>query len=92
MLLLTALLGCIIPAFGGYVPPGPKYACPKEGAYILPCKCTRGSDQGLYIECENTNLASLSLAFINLGNGGLPIEELIIYKCKIGEFEQRLDT
>ena len=92
MLLLTLLLGCILPALGGYIPPGPKYACPKESAYIHPCVCLRGSDQGLYVECENTNLASLSLAFINLGNEGMPIEELTIYKCKIGMLKMFLMT
>ncbi|OXU29844.1 hypothetical protein TSAR_010372 [Trichomalopsis sarcophagae] len=86
MLLLTLLLGCFLSALGGYIPPGPRYNCPKEIAYIHPCICTRGSDQGLYIECENTNLATLSLAFLNLGNEGIPIEELTIYKCNIARF------
>ncbi|XP_043785504.1 insulin-like growth factor-binding protein complex acid labile subunit [Apis laboriosa] len=77
----------ILPAImGGYVPPGPRFRCPNEPKYIYPCACARGSDRGLYIRCENTNLASLSLAFSNLGNEGAPIEELVLYKCNIGRF------
>lgn len=70
---------------GGYVPPGPRFSCPKEPKYVYPCVCVRGSDRGLYVRCENTNLASLSLAFSNLGNEGIPIEELVLYKCNIGK-------
>ncbi|CAL7941377.1 unnamed protein product [Xylocopa violacea] len=70
----------------GYVPPGPRFRCPGETKYIYPCVCVRGSDRGLYVRCENTNLASLSLAFSNLGNEGMPIEELVLYKCNIGRF------
>lgn len=84
-MLILLLLGCIVSVvLGGYVPPGPRYSCPKESSYIHPCVCIRGGEQGLYVECENTNLATLSLAFHNLGNEGIPIEELTIYKCNIG--------
>lgn len=83
---LWILLGLAAPIIGGYIPPGPKYSCPKEPIYIYPCVCTRGSDQGLFIRCENTNLASLSLAFVNLGNERVPVEELILYKCNIERF------
>lgn len=86
MLILALLLGCIIPALGGYVPPRPKFTCPEEASYIYPCECLRGSDQGLYVKCENANLATLSLAFLNLGNEGKLIEELTISKCKIGRY------
>ncbi|XP_058806649.1 chaoptin [Phymastichus coffea] len=86
MLTLALLLGYILPALGGYVPPGPKFTCPSEAAYLHPCMCVRGGDQGLYVECENANLASLSLAFLNLGNEEMPIEELTIYKCKIARY------
>ncbi|XP_014224866.1 protein artichoke [Trichogramma pretiosum] len=86
MLLLTILVGCILPALGGYIPPGPRYSCPKKSAYIHPCTCVRADDQGLYIECENSNLATLSVAFINLGNEGIPIEELRLIKCNIARF------
>ncbi|XP_076653280.1 insulin like growth factor binding protein acid labile subunit convoluted [Halictus rubicundus] len=88
MILLFPLLLCtlVLPTMGVYVPPGPRFRCPRETKYIYPCVCLRGSDRGLYIRCENTNLASLSLAFSNLGNEGMPIEELVLYKCNIGRF------
>ncbi|KAK0094348.1 hypothetical protein PV326_011160 [Microctonus aethiopoides] len=77
------VLGLVLPILGIYIPPGPRYTCPKDSTYIYPCKCIKGGDVGLYIKCENTNLASLSLAFINLANEDAPVEELIIYKCAI---------
>ncbi|XP_028981871.1 uncharacterized protein LOC107036999 [Diachasma alloeum] len=80
------LLGLVLSALGGYVPPGPRYTCPKEPIYIYPCTCERGTDRGLYVRCENTNLASLSLAFINLGNEPAPIEVLTLYKCDIARW------
>ncbi|CAK9833600.1 Protein artichoke [Anthophora retusa] len=86
MILFPLLWILILPAMGGYVPPGPRFRCPNEPKYIYPCVCVRGSDRGLYVQCENTNLASLSLAFSNLGNEGMPIEELVLYKCNIGRF------
>ncbi|KAL6443741.1 hypothetical protein ACFW04_001670 [Cataglyphis niger] len=86
MLLPLLLLGMALSVIGGYVPPGPRFGCPKDPIYIYPCTCLRGSDRGLYIHCENTNLASLSLAFTNLGNEGMPIEELVLYKCNIVRF------
>ncbi|KAJ8679374.1 hypothetical protein QAD02_015161 [Eretmocerus hayati] len=86
MLVLTLLLGCIIFALGGYVPPGPRYTCPKDSRYIHPCICTHSDDRGIYVRCENTNLATLSLAFIYLGDEPTPIEELTIYKCNIARF------
>ncbi|KAK2589000.1 hypothetical protein KPH14_001849 [Odynerus spinipes] len=86
MLLFPLILGLALPIMGGYIPPGPRFPCPKEPTYIYPCTCVRGSDRGLYIHCENTNLASLSLAFVNLGNERMPIEELVLYKCNIGRF------
>ncbi|KZC08623.1 Chaoptin [Dufourea novaeangliae] len=86
ILLFPLLWALVLPVLGGYVPPGPRFRCPREIKYIYPCVCLRGSDRGLYVQCENTNLASLSLAFSNLGNEGLPIEELVLYKCNIGRF------
>ncbi|XP_039306164.1 insulin-like growth factor-binding protein complex acid labile subunit isoform X2 [Solenopsis invicta] len=86
MLSPLLLLGTVVSIMGGYVPPGPRFRCPKDAIYIYPCTCLRGSDRGLYIRCENTNLASLSLAFTNLGNEGMPIEELVLYKCNIVRF------
>jgi hypothetical protein len=53
---------------------------------IFPCNCVKGSDVGLYIECENSNLAVLSVALRNLASLLLPIEELLLKKCKFGEY------
>ncbi|XP_014472147.1 PREDICTED: toll-like receptor 3 [Dinoponera quadriceps] len=86
MLSPLLLFGIALSVMGGYVPPGPRFRCPKDAIYIYPCTCLRGSDRGLYVRCENTNLASLSLAFVNLGNEGMPIEELVLYKCNIVRF------
>ncbi|EZA50723.1 Chaoptin [Ooceraea biroi] len=86
MLSPLLLLGMALSVIGVYVPPGPRFRCPKDAIYIYPCTCLRGSDRGLYVRCENTNLASLSLAFTNLGNEGMPIEELVLYKCNIVRF------
>ncbi|CAG5092043.1 Similar to atk: Protein artichoke (Drosophila melanogaster) [Cotesia congregata] len=86
LMIQLVLLGLVLPIRGGYIPPGPRYTCPKDHFYIYPCECLRGSDSGLFIRCENTNLASLSLAFANLGNEAAPIEELTLYKCNIARF------
>ncbi|XP_043466037.1 toll-like receptor 3 [Leptopilina heterotoma] len=83
MLVPFLFLGCILTTMGGYIPPGPKYRCPIEASHIWPCVCAKSTDEGLHIKCENSNLASLSLAFENLGNDGIPIEELVLYKCNI---------
>lgn len=53
---------------------------------IFPCKCIRGSDVGLYVRCENTNLASLSLGLNNIASTQAPIEELTLHKCHISMF------
>lgn len=87
MLLPFLILGCILSTMGGYIPPGPKYRCPLEANHIWPCVCVKSTDEGLHIRCENSNLASLSLAFVNLGNDGIPIEQLVIYKCNIGTYQ-----
>ncbi|KAG8035697.1 hypothetical protein G9C98_001125 [Cotesia typhae] len=86
LIIQLVLLVLVLPIRGGYIPPGPRYTCPKDHLYIYPCECLRGSDSGLFIRCENTNLASLSLAFANLGNEAAPIEELTLYKCNIARF------
>lgn len=45
---------------------------------IHPCQCTKATDNGLTIFCENTNLASLSLALANLALEDAPIDDLLI--------------
>ena len=42
-----------------WVDPPPRYSCPNRP--IFPCNCTKGSDEGVYVECSNTNLASLAV-------------------------------
>lgn len=85
-LFLFGLLICMLgTTLGGYIPPGPKYRCPEEGILLHPCKCVKESDVGLYIYCENSNLASISVGLNNLATFQLPIEELIIYKCHISK-------
>jgi len=51
---------------------------------LYPCECVKGSDNGLYIRCENANLATLSVALQNLASFEMPIEELTIYKGHFG--------
>lgn len=53
---------------------------------IFPCECTKESDAGIYVRCENTNLASLSVGFNNLVQHNSTIEELTINKCHMGSF------
>lgn len=42
-----------------WVDPPPKYQCPNRPIY--PCNCTKGSEEGVHLDCSNTNLASLSV-------------------------------
>ncbi|CAH1642885.1 unnamed protein product [Spodoptera littoralis] len=67
-----------------YIPPGPLYPCPKDSTTTLlyPCVCEKGSDSGLYIRCENTGLAILSVGLGNIAGLGLPIEKLVLNECK----------
>ncbi|CAG9858326.1 unnamed protein product [Phyllotreta striolata] len=69
---------------GEYIPPGPKYRCPKDKLLLHPCTCDIESDNGIYVSCNNTNLASMSIGLNNLATFDLPIEKLTIYKCSIG--------
>ncbi|XP_044746672.1 chaoptin [Coccinella septempunctata] len=71
----------LLQVYGGYIPPGPKYRCPKEGLLLHPCWCTKESDDGLEVACNNTNLASMSVALNNLATYDIPIERLSIHRC-----------
>ncbi|XP_050295565.1 toll-like receptor 3 [Anthonomus grandis grandis] len=66
-----------------YIPPGPLYRCPKEKLLLHPCTCDIESDQGIYVSCNNTNIASMSLALNNLATFELPVEVLTIKSCNI---------
>lgn len=72
-----------------YIPPGPVYPCPTDSTTTLlyPCVCERGSDTGLYIKCENTGLAVLSVGLGNIAGLGLPVERLLLKECKICEYK-----
>lgn len=85
MLKLVLLFGVVVfSANGEYVPPGPLFRCPKEFLLLHPCTCDVETDQGLFVSCNNTNLASMSVALNNLATFQLPIEKLTIFKCHIG--------
>ncbi|XP_023949100.1 chaoptin [Bicyclus anynana] len=68
-----------------YIPPGPAYPCPKvsDNPLLFPCVCEKGTDEGLFVRCENTGLAVMSVGLGNIAGMGLPIEKLIIKECKI---------
>ncbi|XP_055377992.1 toll-like receptor 3 [Condylostylus longicornis] len=69
---------------GEYIPPGPRYRCPEKSNSIYPCKCLKGSDKGLFVRCDNSNLASLTVSLNNIANLKLPVENLTISN---GNFE-----
>lgn len=72
-------------AYSEYIPPGPKYQCPKNKAQLFPCECVEPGDRGVSIVCENTNLASLSVGLKNLANENLFVEKLNISRCNLGK-------
>lgn len=51
---------------------------------LLPCVCYKGTDTGLTIRCENTNIASLAVALTNLASFKMPIDELTLERCNFG--------
>lgn len=69
-----------------YIPPGPRYRCPKDIYYLSPCTCDQESDVGIMVSCKNTNLAKMSVGLNNLAEFKLPIEKLTLYKCNIGKY------
>lgn len=86
MLSTIFFVGLVVTSvIGIYIPPGPRYPCPERQNLLHPCICVQGSDKGLYVKCENANLASLSIGLINLSHESAPIEELILHKCHIGK-------
>ncbi|EDW02077.1 chaoptin [Drosophila grimshawi] len=81
---LPAILLLLLPLFAlvsaEYVYGEPEFKCPKKAQILYPCLCVNGSDNGLFVRCENTNLATLSVALKNLASLEMPVEELTIYK------------
>ena len=68
-----------------YIPPGPTYPCPKDNLLLHPCICQKGTDEGLYVVCENIGLAMMSVGLGNIAGMCLPIERLEIREAKIGK-------
>eukprot|EP00092_Neocalanus_flemingeri_P025507 GFUD01027655.1.p1 GENE.GFUD01027655.1~~GFUD01027655.1.p1 ORF type:complete len:1068 (-),score=163.25 GFUD01027655.1:152-3355(-) len=64
-------------SFAEYQHP-PAYLCPEFGLY--PCNCTKESDEGIVVVCENTNLASMS---VGLKQSKVKIANLTIINCNI---------
>lgn len=62
-----------------WVDPPPKYQCPEDWE-IYPCKCVNEGDEGLHVECSNTNLAAVGYA-IKLVKP--LIHTLVISNCNI---------
>ena len=65
---------------GQWIDQPPKYDCPRDPRVLYPCNCTQGSDDGVYIECSNTNIASLA---VGLGQVKTKIHTLVISKCNM---------
>jgi hypothetical protein len=82
MLLLLLLVPLL---HAGYVPPGPLYRCPEKPLLLFPCECVAGTDRGLIVRCENSNLASLSVGIANLATLNAPVERLTLSKCQISQ-------
>ena len=56
----------------------PAFQCPEFGLY--PCNCTKESDEGIVVVCENTNLASMA---VGLKQAKVKIANLTIINCNI---------
>jgi hypothetical protein len=65
---------------GQWIDQPPKYDCPKDPRALYPCNCTLGSDEGVYIECSNTNIASLA---VGLSQVKTRIHTLVISNCNM---------
>ncbi|KAL1132779.1 hypothetical protein AAG570_010731 [Ranatra chinensis] len=76
---LATLLGAVI---GGYIPPGPRYPCPPHKNLLYPCICEKGTDTGLTVKCQYSNLASLAVALSNIVGLGAPVDRLTISHSK----------
>lgn len=57
-----------------------EYKCPKNQFYLYPCRCTANGYSGIDLQCNNSNLATISLA---LDNVKTPINHLIIIDSNI---------
>ena len=62
LLVSVLLVGCVH-GYAQYEKP-PDWTCPEFGVY--PCNCTAESDQGIAIECYNTNLGKQAVTFYGI--------------------------
>ena len=77
LLFLTVL--CTLVS-GQWIDQPPKYDCPRDSRALYPCNCTQGSDDGVYIECKNTNIASLA---VGLNQIKTKVHTLVISNCNM---------
>jgi hypothetical protein len=57
---------------------------------LYPARTSLQVPQGIYVSCNNTNLASMSVALNNLATFRIPIERLTIYRGNIGKFPAKI--
>jgi len=79
LLLVLMINGFLPPASGSkqWVAP-PLHPCPDFP--LIPCNCTAGTDEGIAVLCENTNLASMA---VGLRRAGGKIKNLTIVNCNV---------
>lgn len=57
-----------------------EFKCPNNQFFLYPCRCLSGGFNGVNLSCNDSNLATISLALDNLK---LPINHLTIINCNI---------
>lgn len=57
-----------------------EFKCPNNQFFLYPCRCLSGGFNGVNLSCNDSNLATISLALENLK---LPINQLTIINCNI---------
>lgn len=77
---MTMITYVIFAIFAVNIALSDRILCPPNQFFIYPCKCVRDGDRGVYIVCDDANLAMLSLG---LANVKLPIESLVISNATI---------
>ncbi len=75
---MWSLLLLSTPSLSQWVDPPPRYRCPDRP--LFPCRCLRGGEDGVDLECSNTNLASLALGLRQVRT---LVRELHIGNCNI---------
>ncbi|XP_023321247.1 chaoptin [Eurytemora carolleeae] len=89
--LIVMMLTLKLCSGSGVWPLPPKYVCPERTLH--PCKCLAGSDEGIDIVCDNTNLASMAVGLSQLNTKLL---SLTISNCNVerlyGDVFRNLDV